>query len=104
PDRTHSHAPDLSLTRYPPGTRGPGETTHRDHRGVSRGSVRRGRDAPLPDPPDLRRVRRDEVYDPDEARQLAHPLSGPETWAPLLDRIADAKLVLLGEASHGTHE
>lgn len=44
------------------------------------------------------------MYDPDEARQLAHPLSGPETWAPLLDRIADAKVVLLGEASHGTHE
>lgn len=44
------------------------------------------------------------MYDPDEARLLAHPLSGPETWTPLLDRIADAKLVLIGEASHGTHE
>ena len=44
------------------------------------------------------------MYDPDEARQLAHPLAGPETWTPLLDRIADAKLVLIGEASHGTHE
>ena len=31
------------------------------------------------------------MYDPDEARQLAHPLSGPETWAPLLERIGDAR-------------
>ena len=44
------------------------------------------------------------MYEPDEVRRLAHPLAGPETWNPLLDRIADAKVVLLGEASHGTHE
>ena len=35
----------------------------------------------------------------------AHPLTGaPEDFAPLLDLIGDARFVLLGEASHGTHE
>lgn len=33
------------------------------------------------------------------------PLTGdPRDYGPLLDRIGDARLVLLGEASHGTHE
>ena len=35
----------------------------------------------------------------------AHPLTGePDDFAPLLERIGDARCVLLGEASHGTHE
>src|SRR4026209_1970721 len=35
----------------------------------------------------------------------AHPLSGAKTdYDPLLDLIGDAQFVLLGEASHGTHE
>jgi erythromycin esterase-like protein len=35
----------------------------------------------------------------------AHPLTGgPRDFDPLLDMIGDARLVLLGEASHGTHE
>ncbi|HJR40644.1 MAG TPA: erythromycin esterase family protein [Gemmatimonadaceae bacterium] len=35
----------------------------------------------------------------------AHPLVGtPRDFDPLLERIGDARLVLLGEASHGTHE
>jgi erythromycin esterase-like protein len=38
-------------------------------------------------------------------RTAAHRLTGaPEDFAPLLDRIGDARYVLLGEASHGTHE
>ena len=38
-------------------------------------------------------------------REAAHPLTGsPDDFAPLLDRIGDARFVLLGEASHGTHE
>src|SRR5918911_3513792 len=42
------------------------------------------------------------------SRQLeavAHPLTGaPEDCAPLLALVGDARFVLLGEASHGTHE
>src|SRR5262245_57769731 len=38
-------------------------------------------------------------------RQQARPLHGlAPDLDPLLDRIGDASLVLLGEASHGTHE
>lgn len=38
-------------------------------------------------------------------RQAAHRLDGePQDFDPLLDRIGDAPLVLLGEATHGTHE
>ncbi len=38
-------------------------------------------------------------------REGAHPLVGaPEDFDPLLALIGDARLVLIGEASHGTHE
>jgi erythromycin esterase-like protein len=38
-------------------------------------------------------------------REAAHPLSGaPDDFAPLLSRIGNARFVLIGEASHGTHE
>lgn len=38
-------------------------------------------------------------------RGAAHPLTGaPDDFDPLLARIGDAHLVLIGEASHGTHE
>ena len=41
----------------------------------------------------------------DALRSAAHPLTGEaEDFAPLLERIGDARCVLLGEASHGTHE
>src|SRR6186997_2781449 len=37
--------------------------------------------------------------------EQATPLAGgPSDFDPLLDRIGDARFVLLGEATHGTHE
>ncbi|MEV6793255.1 erythromycin esterase family protein [Streptomyces sp. NPDC051320] len=39
-----------------------------------------------------------------EIRRSALPLSGPEAWDPVLERIGDARYVLIGEASHGTSE
>jgi erythromycin esterase-like protein len=38
------------------------------------------------------------------ARDLARPLRSPADLDPLVDRVRDARVVLLGEASHGTHE
>jgi erythromycin esterase-like protein len=41
----------------------------------------------------------------DRVRQRAHPLTGAAAdYDPLLERIGEACFVLLGEASHGTHE
>ena len=39
-----------------------------------------------------------------EVRSLAHPLRVPADLDPLLERIGEARVVLLGEATHGTHE
>jgi erythromycin esterase-like protein len=40
-----------------------------------------------------------------DLHDAAHPLTGsPEDFDPLMDRIGDARFVLIGEASHGTHE
>jgi len=39
-----------------------------------------------------------------EARSLACPLRTPADLKPLLERIGNARVVLLGESSHGTHE
>src|ERR1700704_2764623 len=36
--------------------------------------------------------------------QMSSPLEGPADLDPLLERIGDARYVLLGEASHGTSE
>ena len=40
----------------------------------------------------------------DKLRRWAHPLRDTEDLDPLLERIGDAKWILLGEASHGTSE
>src|SRR4051812_5424405 len=38
-------------------------------------------------------------------RRAAHPLEGTaQDYDPLLDLVGDARFVLLGEATHGTHE
>src|SRR3982074_3426918 len=38
-------------------------------------------------------------------RETAHRLTGvSQDYDPLMDRIGNARFVLLGEASHGTHE
>ena len=39
-----------------------------------------------------------------EVRDLARPLRSPADLDPLIQRVGDARVVLLGEASHGTHE
>src|SRR5947209_9961393 len=40
-----------------------------------------------------------------DLRPHLHPLNATERdYTPLLDMIGDAQLVLLGEASHGTHD
>lgn len=43
------------------------------------------------------------MADTDPLRAALHPLDG-EDFAPLLDRIGERHFVLLGEATHGTHE
>jgi erythromycin esterase-like protein len=40
----------------------------------------------------------------DDVSIPARPLRGPAGLDPLLDRIGDARIVAIGEASHGTHE
>src|SRR5207248_2805157 len=37
-----------------------------------------------------------------DIRAMSRPLRSADDFDPLLDRIADARIVLLGEASHGT--
>ena len=37
-------------------------------------------------------------------RRAAHPLTEDDNFDLLLERIGDASIVLLGEASHGTHD
>jgi len=46
----------------------------------------------------------DEVSLLDSINQHSYSLADPSDLQPLFDRIGDAKIVMLGEASHGTHE
>lgn len=52
----------------------------------------------------IRDVTLDEVAIIDTIRRHTHPLKNNDDLQPLFDRIGDAKIVMLGEASHGTHE
>lgn len=60
----------------------------------------------------IKRMRHDSVKEPllnetqviNSIRQHAYPLKYAEDLQPLYDLIAEAKVVMLGEASHGTHE
>ena len=47
-------------------------------------------------------IREDEILA--AIRQWAFPLNSKEDLQPLFDRIGNARIVMLGEASHGTHE
>jgi erythromycin esterase-like protein len=41
----------------------------------------------------------------DAVREQAYPLTGkPAEYDPLMNLIGNARFVLIGEASHGTHE
>jgi erythromycin esterase-like protein len=56
-------------------------------------------------PEKVRRVASDELVD--TLRQHAEPLPSPdqqEAFGALFDRFGDARVVLLGEATHGTSE
>ncbi|TMS00566.1 erythromycin esterase family protein [Nonomuraea basaltis] len=44
------------------------------------------------------------MTDLDAVRRSALPLTGPGDLDPLLDRVGRARFVLIGEASHGTHD
>ena len=50
-------------------------------------------------------VDRSSIILSDAVREAAHPLVGArEDYDPLMEMVGDARFVLLGEASHGTHE
>lgn len=54
--------------------------------------------------PTVREILLDEEQLIDQLKEKSHILEDRKDLQPLFDRIGDAQLVLLGEASHGTHE
>jgi erythromycin esterase-like protein len=54
----------------------------------------------------VQELRRVDSSDREQVRRIAHPLGkdDPRRANPLIEMIGDAQMMLLGEASHGTHE
>ena len=50
-------------------------------------------------------LRVEEIILTDVVRQAAYPLQGAaKDYDPLIEMLGESRFVLLGEASHGTHE
>jgi erythromycin esterase-like protein/predicted phosphoribosyltransferase len=65
--------------------------------------ARDANEAPLAQDPPVQNAT--ETSLPDVVRKAAHPLTGDDRdYDPLIELIGEARFVLLGEASHGTHE
>lgn len=52
----------------------------------------------------IRKTPLDEIAAINAIRRHSHPLKHTSDLKPLFERVGDAKIVMLGEASHGTHE
>jgi hypothetical protein len=99
---------------YPPlrGTGHPGRGSAAGSRVVRAPPSHRGRGRLKQRGPTVDRIRdpffgrgaQDAAQLTNQVGEMAHPLEGPQDLDPLLERIGEARCVLLGEASHGTSE